>query len=177
MKVSSRISRSLVLRTCSTSSPLICSGTALVLFFLKFTIFLCLLGLPLVFPQVQCFELTRSRPPQRRLWEVQSPGPVQWLGMVRDRICVGFPGGFALLALQGESSPVSLVWPQDPSLVFLSQQPLDALHAVEVGPDQILLCFSQTGIYVDNQGRRTRTSETMWPGTPLAFSKSRKDQV
>lgn len=122
--------------------------------------------------QVQCFELTRSRPPQRRLWEVQSPGPVQWLGMVRDRICVGFPGGFALLALQGESSPVSLVWPQDPSLVFLSQQPLDALHAVEVGPDQILLCFSQTGIYVDNQGRRTRTSETMWPGTPLAFSSS-----
>ncbi|XP_072318245.1 serine/threonine-protein kinase MRCK beta isoform X2 [Eucyclogobius newberryi] len=121
--------------------------------------------------QVQCFELSRFKPFYRRLWEVQAPGPVQWLGMVLDRICMGFPGGFALLALQGESSPVSLVWPQDPSLVFLSQTPLDALHAAPLTQsDQILLCFSQTGVYVDHQGRRARTRELMWAGTPTAFS-------
>uniref|UniRef100_A0A8C6SMC5 Uncharacterized protein n=1 Tax=Neogobius melanostomus TaxID=47308 RepID=A0A8C6SMC5_9GOBI len=121
--------------------------------------------------QVSCWELTRSKPYHRRLWEVQAPGPVQWLGMVLERICVGFPGGFALLALQGESSPVSLVWPQDPSLVFLSHTPLDALHAAPLSrSEEILLCFSHTGVYVDHQGRRSRTRELMWAATPTAFS-------
>nr|XP_046229511.1 serine/threonine-protein kinase MRCK beta isoform X1 [Scatophagus argus] len=120
--------------------------------------------------QVQCYEITRVKPHYKRLWEVQAPGMVQWLGMVRERLCVGYPSGFALLALQGESSPVSLVSPADPSLAFLAQQPLDALHALEVGSTELLLCFSQLGIYVDGQGRRSRTQELMWPATPLACS-------
>lgn len=122
--------------------------------------------------QVQCYEITRAKPHHKKLWEVQAPGVVQWLGMVRERICVGYPSGFALLALQGESSPISLVSPADPSLAFLSQQPLDALHALEVGSSEMLLCFSQLGIYVDGQGRRSRTLELMWPATPLACSTS-----
>ena len=122
--------------------------------------------------QVQCYEITRAKPHHKKLWEVQAPGVVQWLGMVRERICVGYPSGFALLALQGESSPISLVSPADPSLAFLSQQPLDALHALEVGSSELLLCFSQLGIYVDGQGRRSRTLELMWPATPLACSTS-----
>ncbi|KAM3602767.1 uncharacterized protein V6R79_010171 [Siganus canaliculatus] len=120
--------------------------------------------------QVQCYEITRVKPHHKKLWEVQAPGTVQWLGMVRDRLCVGYPSGFALLALQGESSPISLVSPADPSLAFLAQQPLDALHALEVGSSEVLLCFSQLGIYVDGQGRRSRTQELMWPATPLACS-------
>uniref|UniRef100_A0A4W6EM92 non-specific serine/threonine protein kinase n=1 Tax=Lates calcarifer TaxID=8187 RepID=A0A4W6EM92_LATCA len=122
--------------------------------------------------QVQCYEITRAKPHHKRLWEVQAPGVVQWLGMVRERLCVGYPSGFALLALQGESSPISLVSPADPSLAFLAQQPLDALHALEVGSSELLLCFSQLGIYVDGQGRRSRTQELMWPATPLACSNS-----
>lgn len=120
--------------------------------------------------QVLCYEITRAKPHHRKMWEVQAPGVVQWLGMVRERLCVGYPSGFALLALQGESSPVSLVSPGDPSLAFLAQQPLDALHAMEVGVNELLLCFSQLGIYVDVQGRRSRTQELMWPATPLACS-------
>uniref|UniRef100_A0A8C4E383 non-specific serine/threonine protein kinase n=1 Tax=Dicentrarchus labrax TaxID=13489 RepID=A0A8C4E383_DICLA len=120
--------------------------------------------------QVQCYEITRAKPNHKKLWEVQAPGQVQWLGMVRERLCVGYPSGFALLALQGESSPISLVSPADPSLAFLAQQPLDALHALEVGSTELLLCFSQLGIYVDGQGRRSRTQELMWPATPLACS-------
>ncbi|XP_041661237.1 serine/threonine-protein kinase MRCK beta isoform X2 [Cheilinus undulatus] len=120
--------------------------------------------------QVQCYEITRAKPHHKKLWEVQAPGVVQWLGMVRERLCVGYPSGFALLALQGESSPISLVSPSDPSLAFLSQQNLDALHALEVGTSEVLLCFSQLGIYVDGQGRRSRTQELMWPATPLACS-------
>ncbi|GAA6095816.1 serine/threonine-protein kinase MRCK beta isoform X4 [Tachysurus ichikawai] len=120
--------------------------------------------------QVLCYEITRAKPYARRMWEVQAPGVVQWLGMVRGRVCVGYPSGFALLALQSEVAPVSLVSPADPSLAFLAQQPLDALHAMEVGANELLLCFSQLGIYVDGQGRRSRTQELMWPATPLACS-------
>ncbi|XP_024147044.1 serine/threonine-protein kinase MRCK beta isoform X2 [Oryzias melastigma] len=118
--------------------------------------------------QVQCYEITRAKPHHKKQWEVQAPGTVQWLGMVRDRLCVGYPSGFALLTLQGESSPISLVSPADPTLAFLAQQPLDALHALEVGSSEVLLCFSQLGIYVDGQGRRSRSQELMWPATPLA---------
>ncbi|XP_037606691.1 serine/threonine-protein kinase MRCK beta isoform X3 [Sebastes umbrosus] len=120
--------------------------------------------------QVLCYEITRVKPHYKKLWEVQAPGGVQWLGMVRERLCVGYPSGFALLALQGESSPISLVSPADPSLAFLAQPLLDALHALEVGSTELLLCFSQLGIYVDGQGRRSRTQELMWPATPLACS-------
>uniref|UniRef100_A0A6Q2WQR1 non-specific serine/threonine protein kinase n=1 Tax=Esox lucius TaxID=8010 RepID=A0A6Q2WQR1_ESOLU len=49
-------------------------------------------------------------------------------------------------------------------------QPLDALHALEVGAAELLLCFSQLGIYVDPTGRRSRAQELMWPATPLACS-------
>lgn len=97
---------------------------------------------------------------------------MQWLGMLRDRLCVGYSSGFALLALQGESSPISLVNPADPSLAFLAQQPMDALHALEVGAGEVLLCFSQLGLYVDGQGRRSRTQELMWPAAPLACCRS-----
>ncbi|XP_074472602.1 serine/threonine-protein kinase MRCK beta isoform X2 [Sebastes fasciatus] len=120
--------------------------------------------------QVLCYEITRVKPYYKKLWEVQAPGGVQWLGMVRERLCVGYPSGFALLALQGESSPISLVSPADPSLAFLAQLALDALHALEVGSTELLLCFNQLGIYVDGQGRRSRTQELMWPATPLACS-------
>ncbi len=121
--------------------------------------------------QVICYEITRIKPYHRKLWEVQAPGTAQWLGIIRDRLCVGYPSGFALLAMQGESSPVSLVSPGDPSLAFLAQQPLDALHAMEVGANELLLCFSQLGVYVDAMGRRSRTQELMWPSAPLACSK------
>ncbi|KAI1897952.1 hypothetical protein AGOR_G00088590 [Albula goreensis] len=120
--------------------------------------------------QVVCYEVTRAKPHHRRMWEVQAPGTVQWLGIVRERLCVGYPSGFALLSLQGESSPVSLVSPTDPSLAFLGQQPLDALYAAEVGAGEHLLCFSQLGVYVDLQGRRSRAQELMWPATPIACS-------
>ncbi|XP_068609872.1 serine/threonine-protein kinase MRCK beta [Brachionichthys hirsutus] len=120
--------------------------------------------------QVLCYEITRTKPHHRKLWEVQAPDVAQWLGMLRERLCVGYASGFALLALQGEASPVSLVSPGDPSLAFLAQQPLDALHALEVGATEFLLCFSLLGIYVDGQGRRSRAQELMWPATPLACS-------
>jgi len=120
-----------------------------------------------------CYEISGAKPPHRKLWEVQAPGAVQWLGVLRGRLCVGYPAGFALLALRAESSPVSLVSPADATLAFLAQQPpQDALHAMEAGPGELLLVFSQLGLYVDGQGRRARARELMWPAAPLACSTS-----
>uniref|UniRef100_A0A8C5B3R9 non-specific serine/threonine protein kinase n=1 Tax=Gadus morhua TaxID=8049 RepID=A0A8C5B3R9_GADMO len=59
---------------------------------------------------------------------------------------------------------------QAPGLAQWLGMPLDALHALEVGSSELLLCFSQLGIYVDPQGRRSRSLELMWPATPLACS-------
>ncbi|RXM94366.1 Serine/threonine-protein kinase MRCK beta [Acipenser ruthenus] len=122
--------------------------------------------------QVQCYEISRTKPHHRKLCEVQAPGSVQCMALLRGRLCVGYPSGFCLLSVQGEGPTTSLVNPSDGSLAFLGQQPLDALLIVEVGPEENLLCFSQLGVYVDLQGRRSRTQELMWPATPLACSSS-----
>ncbi|MGH0191833.1 UNVERIFIED_CONTAM: hypothetical protein FKN15_077300 [Acipenser sinensis] len=120
--------------------------------------------------QVQCYEISRTKPHHRKLCEVQAPGSVQCMALLRGRLCVGYPSGFCLLSVQGEGPTTSLVNPSDGSLAFLGQQPLDALLIVEVGPEENLLCFSQLGVYVDLQGRRSRTQELMWPATPLSCS-------
>ncbi|MGH0173677.1 UNVERIFIED_CONTAM: hypothetical protein FKN15_005536 [Acipenser sinensis] len=122
--------------------------------------------------QVQCYEISRTKPHHRKLCEVQAPGSVQCMALLRGRLCVGYPSGFCLLSVQGEGPTTSLVNPSDGSLAFLGQQPLDALLIVEVGPEENLLCFSQLGVYVDLQGRRSRTQELMWPATPLSCSSS-----
>ncbi|XP_006879149.1 PREDICTED: serine/threonine-protein kinase MRCK beta [Elephantulus edwardii] len=119
---------------------------------------------------VLCYELHRTKPFHRKLSELAAPGPVQWMAMFGDRLCVGYPSGFSLLSVQGDGHALSLVSPADPSLAFLSQQSFDALCAVELRADEYLLCFSHMGLYVDAQGRRSRTQELMWPAVPVACS-------
>ncbi|XP_055969719.1 serine/threonine-protein kinase MRCK beta [Sorex fumeus] len=119
---------------------------------------------------VLCYELQRTKPFHRKLCETTVPGHVQWMAVIRDRLCVGYPSGFCLWSPQGDGQTVSLVSPSDPSLAFLSQQPLDALGAVQLASDEFLLCFSHLGLYVDPQGRRARAQELMWPAAPVACS-------
>lgn len=119
---------------------------------------------------VLCYEVQRTRPFHRKLSEVVAPGTVQWMAPVKDKLCVGYPSGFSLLSTQGDGPAVTLVNPGDPSLAFLSQQSFDALCAVELTSEEFLLCFSHMGLYVDPQGRRSRTQELMWPAAPVACS-------
>lgn len=131
----------------------------------------------------------------RRLRELQAPGPVQWMGLLSERLYVGYPSGFMryryLTSLQlrspepfsvhksdfvllkpssvhGDMSPVSLLHAEDHTLAFIPQQGLDALCAVEISSKELLLCFSAIGVYVDSQGRRSRQQELMWPAVPIA---------
>ncbi|XP_004376760.1 serine/threonine-protein kinase MRCK beta [Trichechus manatus latirostris] len=119
---------------------------------------------------VLCYELHRTKPFHRKLGELAAPGTVQWMAVLGDRLCVGYPSGFALLSTQGDGQALNLVNPADPSLAFLSQQSFDALCAVELRSEEYLLCFSHMGLYVDPQGRRSRMQELMWPAAPVACS-------
>ncbi|XP_067411120.1 serine/threonine-protein kinase MRCK beta isoform X2 [Emydura macquarii macquarii] len=120
--------------------------------------------------QVLCYEIHRTKPFHKKFTEIQAPGNVQWMTVFKDKLCVGYQSGFSLLNIQGDGQSINLVNPNDPSLMFLSQQSFDALCAVELSNEEYLLCFSHMGVYVDSQGRRSRMQELMWPATPVACS-------
>ncbi|XP_061468209.1 serine/threonine-protein kinase MRCK beta isoform X1 [Rhineura floridana] len=121
--------------------------------------------------QVLCYEIHRTKPYHKKFSEIQAPGNIQWMEVFKDnRLCVGYPSGYSLLNIQGDGQSINLVNSNDPSLAFLSQQPFDALCAVELSNEEYLLCFSHLGVYVDAQGRRSRMQELMWPATPAACS-------
>ncbi|XP_063002367.1 serine/threonine-protein kinase MRCK gamma [Elgaria multicarinata webbii] len=116
--------------------------------------------------QALCFQLTATRPPHRRIKEIQAPGYVQCLDVLGDRLCVGYPSGFSLYPLLNEGPPVNLPHPEDPRAAAVAQ--MEALKAVEVSLNELILCFSGFGLYVDGQGRRSRPQELMWPAPPLS---------
>ncbi|KAM8846519.1 serine/threonine-protein kinase MRCK alpha isoform 5-T5 [Synchiropus picturatus] len=118
--------------------------------------------------QIICFEVNKSKARHRRLREIQAPGPVQWMGLLSERLYVGYQSGFTRYSVHGDTSPVSLLHPEDHTLAFIPQQNLDALCAVEISSKELLLCFSSIGVYVDSQGRRSRQQELMWPAIPNA---------
>ncbi|KAM9294173.1 serine/threonine-protein kinase MRCK beta [Gastrophryne carolinensis] len=120
--------------------------------------------------QILCYEIQRTKPFHKKFGELQAQGNVQWMALFKDKLCVGYQSGFCLLNIHGDGQLVNLVSPSDPSLAFLSQQAADALCAVDLGNDEYLLCFSLMGVYVDSQGRRSRSQELMWPATPVACS-------
>ncbi|NXS29216.1 MRCKA kinase, partial [Pomatostomus ruficeps] len=116
--------------------------------------------------QVLCYELNQSKTRHKKIKEIQVQGNVQWMSIFSDRLCVGYQSGFLKYPLHGEGSPYSLLHPDDHTLSFISQQPSDAICAVEISNKEYLLCFSSVGVYVDCQGRRSRQQELMWPATP-----------
>ncbi|XP_034084461.1 serine/threonine-protein kinase MRCK alpha isoform X5 [Gymnodraco acuticeps] len=118
--------------------------------------------------QVICYEVNKSKARHRRLREVQAPGPVQWMGLLSERLYVGYQSGFTRYSVHGDVSPVNLLHPEDHTLAFIPQQSLDAFCAVEISSKELLLCFSSIGVYVDSQGRRSRQQELMWPAVPIS---------
>ncbi|XP_063049342.1 serine/threonine-protein kinase MRCK alpha-like [Engraulis encrasicolus] len=118
--------------------------------------------------QVLVYELTRTRTRQRRIKDIQTPAPVQWMAFIAERLVVGHQAGFMRYSIHGDCPPSPLLHPDDHTLAFVTQLALDALCAVEVSSKEMLLCFSSAGLYVDTQGRRSRQQELMWPATPTA---------
>ncbi|XP_075994751.1 serine/threonine-protein kinase MRCK alpha isoform X3 [Genypterus blacodes] len=118
--------------------------------------------------QIICYEVIKSKTRHRKLRELQAPGPVQWMGLLSERLYVGYQSGFTRYSIHGDTSPVNLLHHEDHTLAFIPQHNLEALCAVEISSKELLLCFSSIGVYVDSQGRRSRQQELMWPAAPIA---------
>uniref|UniRef100_A0A3B5LWZ4 non-specific serine/threonine protein kinase n=1 Tax=Xiphophorus couchianus TaxID=32473 RepID=A0A3B5LWZ4_9TELE len=118
--------------------------------------------------KVICYEVNKGKLRHRVLRELQAPGSVQWMGLLNERLYVGYQSGFTRYSVHGDVSPVSLLHHEDHTLAFILQQGLSALCAVEISSKELLLCFSSIGVYVDSQGRRSRQQELMWPAYPNA---------
>lgn len=118
--------------------------------------------------QVVCFQLTNRKGLPRRIKEFQAAGVVQCMDILGERLCVGFTSGFSLYPLLNEGAPLNFPSPDDPKLTFLMQAAPDALCAARLALSEYLLCFSTFGIYVNADGKKSRSQEIMWPAPPLA---------
>ncbi|XP_061262849.1 serine/threonine-protein kinase MRCK gamma isoform X7 [Bos javanicus] len=121
--------------------------------------------------QVLCYQLGPGPGPwQRRIRELQAPAPVQSLGLLGDRLCVGAAGTFALYPLLNEAAPLALGAGLVPEELPPSRGGLgEALGAVELSLSEFLLLFTTAGVYVDSAGRKSRMQELLWPAVPTGW--------
>uniref|UniRef100_A0A673MCD6 Serine/threonine-protein kinase MRCK alpha n=1 Tax=Sinocyclocheilus rhinocerous TaxID=307959 RepID=A0A673MCD6_9TELE len=118
--------------------------------------------------QISCYKINKSKSRYCHLVDIQVPGTVQWMAFFGQQLCVGYQACFMRYSLHGDTPPVSMLHPDDPTLAFIKAENLDALCAVEISNKELLLCFSKIAVYVDTHGRRSRQQELMWPATPTA---------
>ncbi|MBW00679.1 Serine/threonine-protein kinase MRCK gamma, partial [Eschrichtius robustus] len=121
--------------------------------------------------QVLCYQLGPGPGPwQRRIRELQAPAPVQSLGLLGDRLCVGAAGTFTLYPLLNEAAPLALGASLVPEELLPSRGGLgEALGAVELSLSEFLLLFTTAGVYVDSAGRKSRIQELLWPAVPTGW--------
>ncbi|EDM12591.1 CDC42 binding protein kinase gamma (DMPK-like) (predicted) [Rattus norvegicus] len=121
--------------------------------------------------QVLCYQLGPGPGPwQRRIRELQAPAPVQSLGLLGDRLCVGAAGTFALYPLLNEAAPLALGTGLVAEELPASRGGLgEALGAVELSLSELLLLFATAGVYVDGAGRKSRSHELLWPVAPTGW--------
>nr|XP_033716878.1 serine/threonine-protein kinase MRCK gamma isoform X1 [Tursiops truncatus] len=121
--------------------------------------------------QVLCYQLGPGPGPwQRRIRELQAPAPVQSLGLLGDRLCVGAAGAFTLYPLLNEAAPLALGAGLVPEELPPSRGGLgEALGAVELSLSEFLLLFTTAGVYVDSAGRKSRIQELLWPAVPTGW--------
>ncbi|XP_072165583.1 serine/threonine-protein kinase MRCK alpha-like [Diadema setosum] len=117
------------------------------------------------------YEFNRKMGRHKRIKEVTLPAPCQCMEVFGGRLCAGYTSGFGLFSIQMVDQHVQpLLNIEDPSLRFLTENPTEALAAIEISSREYLLCFSTLGVYVDFQGRRSRQQELMWPSHPTTIA-------
>ncbi|XP_069327737.1 serine/threonine-protein kinase MRCK gamma [Eulemur rufifrons] len=121
--------------------------------------------------QVLCYQLGPGPGPwQHRIRELQAPAPVQSLGLLGDRLCVGAAGGFTVYPLLNEAAPLVLGSGLVPEELPPSRGGLgEALGALELSLSEFLLLFTTAGVYVDGTGRKSRGHELLWPAAPTGW--------
>lgn len=56
---------------------------------------------------IQVYELNKTKQRHRKMKDIQVPGNVQFLEMMNERLCVGYPSCFAIYSVQGDGAPMS----------------------------------------------------------------------
>ncbi|BES88698.1 serine threonine-protein kinase [Nesidiocoris tenuis] len=121
--------------------------------------------------QVIIYEITRTKSRHKRLREVMLPTQAHCMQIFSEgRLCVGYQAGFTVYSILGDHHPVSLIHGDNPLLGFLAYSGVDAMLAVELSRGEYLLAFHTLAIYVDNQGRKSRDTEIMYPAIPVAIT-------
>ena len=54
---------------------------------------------------IMLYELNRTKIRHRRIKDITCPGNVQFIEMMNERLCVGYPSSFAIYSVQGDSAP------------------------------------------------------------------------
>jgi len=119
------------------------------------------------------YELNRTKARHRKFKDLSLPFSAQWIAVAEGKVILGYPSGFSALDIHSNSSQLQkLINPEDQSLNFISSMNSDALLAVEVQPNEFLLCFAELAFYVNERGFRSRQTEIAWPTpiTHLAYS-------
>lgn len=55
---------------------------------------------------IQVYELNKTRQKHRKIKDIQVPGQVQFLEIMNERLCVGYPSYFAMYSVQGDGAPI-----------------------------------------------------------------------
>ncbi|KAK3733779.1 hypothetical protein QZH41_015098 [Actinostola sp. cb2023] len=119
------------------------------------------------------YELNRTKFRHLKIKDIHLNFNLQWMGVSFGKLIVGYVSGFAIFPLEGDGQPQKLVNADDPTLNFITNNPVDALLAVEIEPSkEYLLCFNLLGIFVDSSGNRSRRYELMWPSPPNSVAYS-----
>ncbi|KAG5323632.1 MRCKB kinase, partial [Pseudoatta argentina] len=121
--------------------------------------------------QIIIYEITRTKTRHKRIRELMLPCHAQTLQILSEgRLCVGYPSGFSIYSILGDHHPISLVHAENTLLSFLTYSAVDALRCIELTRGEFLLVFHTLAVYVDNQGRKSRDREIMYPAVPTAVS-------
>ncbi|CRL04166.1 CLUMA_CG017277, isoform A [Clunio marinus] len=129
------------------------------------------------------YEIDRNKQRHHKLFEFTVNVSVQNMQILSDgRLAVGHPGGFTAYHLQADAAKMPLVHPDNNLSHFLMYSSTDTWRVIEVNQQssqtdsddglaacdasEYLLVFQTLAVYVDQQGRKTRDREIMYPAVP-----------
>jgi serine/threonine-protein kinase MRCK len=132
---------------------------------------------------VAVYEIDRNKLRHHKLFEFSVNLHVQNMQILSDsRLAIGHQSGFTAFHLQADAAKMPLVHPDNNLSHFLAYSNVDSWKVIEVnqqssqrdGGDgenvEYLLVFQTLAVYVDQQGRKTRDREIMYPAVPTYIS-------
>jgi serine/threonine-protein kinase MRCK len=136
---------------------------------------------------IAVYEIDRNKLRHHKLFEFSVNQSVQNMQILSDgRLAIGHQSGFTAYHLQADAAKMPLVHPDNNLSHFLAYSNVDSWRVIEVNHQssqtdigdghcgdvtEYLLVFQTLAVYVDQQGKKTRDREIMYPAVPTYISK------